>query len=1490
LLEAIILAILIACLAIMPAIRVGKGKLGVQILLVLAPVIDGLLGWWFLSWLGLEGLTLWGGTLCIALISGIAVQPMLSQRSLLLWKIASRQVSRRKRQATLLVASLIVASAVITSSLVIGDSLEASIAAEVELSADQTDISVTGFDMRSGLPKEINLDVSQNLQSQLGLEFDGYMHGRQTMVSVKSTTTGLGEPSAMWLAMDAQQDIEGPWSDIGDDGLRWRDITDDSVVINRALAKELEVEVGNSIDLNWIVSTADGRDDREQTFLISDIVENKGQAAPAGSQGPAIFTNLPTAMKLQEVEESINVIRISTLNRDNADDLVDDVEAILDGAIGTEQAGFDLQIDPESESLIVLNNEGSGRLLPELISAWRENRTKLVGEEQVNEILAAPLKEIYLDGVNLIALPDDRTEQIEFTDAGIWFRSAGQVTFQEDGVGRVQTWKYDGLAYDLEVLSNGSVLLAHDDGIDGLLTSGKTWEVVHSQVVLELSESARLIESDELILEVENLSYPVPVTGSILSTAMYEESGTILIEVEGVFSTKVFEFTQGTLTELQSGQIFASGNQLGILRNGNTSEISPPLENVTLQGEILVNENQFYYLFDGSWIEGTIPSECGNRMIQASSESFGCDTNNGAYITLGNVSMPRLPLQIDVGGIGEIPWLVAAIDTTGQPVEGDIILNPIIASNAINQSRPLELIGILPYAYGDILSTSLVHNESEIVELGQLEKGLAGITGFLAAEELASAAKDERSMLLISNGSVHQEVVRQWLDGYLGHEDASISVSASRLDALASVEAGAGAMALMFLVFGSFTMAAGLLLVVTVVIMLADERRSESGVVRALGLQRGDLRSMAMMEGLLTSIIGSIIGALVGLFLAWLTTSAFQHLFSSLDESLADSNLFAFSWQLDSVVAGIAWGFLIAMTTLWLTSLYSSRMRVIEALRRIPSARSRGVSWFALLVIIVLFGIAAISALWLIAVGFGSDMSLILVDVAGAALFSGLLISILYVLPRILDRDDGKLSYMKRYAVRNTIASVGAVVLLWISIPDPWRKSMPTDELTFTVLGMLQVVAGVMVMTTIAPMILALIGKSGFITRKLGPVIPTSLSHPLASPLRTGVMMGIFALTVFSVVVLAGYSAQFESYSDGFVEHAQGDFEVMVTGSRQRPIDLSDDPMEWNLNQTDVDEVDAVGKLSRAIAWVDADNQDRIPYILRGFDSGFANHGGLPLFSWDKSLGEDENEVWQRVLEHPDLVIIDSSFTMVDATQGTGISSVELSIGDTITLIDVSNPGNTHEVQVAGVLEQSSFLFSPGIYLRMDEVDDRFGGKVTRMYVSTSSDGDAATLAKNLEYDLASNGHNVLLIKEEVEVIQGVIFVILDVFQAYLGIGIIVGIAGMGVVTYRQVSERSRQTGVMRAIGWKRWMVGLAYIIEVSWVALAGMLTGVLVGLGFHRALHDALWVEQGVELTMPWATIYWVVFISWSLVILATAIPVRRAAKLAPASALREV
>ena len=102
-----------------------------------------------------------------------------------------------------------------------------------------------------------------------------------------------------------------------------------------------------------------------------------------------------------------------------------------------------------------------------------------------------------------------------------------------------------------------------------------------------------------------------------------------------------------------------------------------------------------------------------------------------------------------------------------------------------------------------------------------------------------------------------------------------------------------------------------------------------------------------------------------------------------------------------------------------------------------------------------------------------------------------------------------------------------------------------------------------------------------------------------------------------------------------------------------------------------------------------------MPYILRGYDAGFAQHGGLPLFDWDEQYGTSETEVWNTVRNRQDLVLLDASFGLELATDGTGISTLSFSIGDSIFLIDLSNPGNKRFVTVAGFWNSHRIYFLP---------------------------------------------------------------------------------------------------------------------------------------------------------------------------------------------------
>ena len=100
----------------------------------------------------------------------------------------------------------------------------------------------------------------------------------------------------------------------------------------------------------------------------------------------------------------------------------------------------------------------------------------------------------------------------------------------------------------------------------------------------------------------------------------------------------------------------------------------------------------------------------------------------------------------------------------------------------------------------------------------------------------------------------------------------------------------------------------------------------------------------------------------------------------------------------------------------------------------------------------------------------------------------------------------------------------------------------------------------------------------------------------------------------------------------------------MLSASRSRPLQLDGPIDEWGLENTDIDNIDAVGRVYRAQAFIENQEVDRSTYILRGVDEDFAEHGGLPLHIWDPSLGGSSDEAWSSMQSRGDVVFVDASF------------------------------------------------------------------------------------------------------------------------------------------------------------------------------------------------------------------------------------------------------
>ena len=531
---------------------------------------------------------------------------------------------------------------------------------------------------------------------------------------------------------------------------------------------------------------------------------------------------------------------------------------------------------------------------------------------------------------------------------------------------------------------------------------------------------------------------------------------------------------------------------------------------------------------------------------------------------------------------------------------------------------------------------------------------------------------------------------------------------------------------------------------------------------------------------------------------------------------------------------------------------------------------------------ILFIGAGALSGLSIFTVESSSSLRFALWNLMASCLIIGITPIFTYIIPHTR-------GFSIRNTSRNSVSAIGILLALWALSPDSWApvdSGIKPDEVTFAVMGIIQVFAGVMIFTSFAPLVVNWIIQKSFLAKKIGPVAKVALAYPAAVPVRTAVIMGMFSLTVFSVIVLAGYSVQFEEHSSGYVEDASGDFEILLSSSRQIPLELSSNQFEWNLTHTDPDDIDAVGIVNRAVVWLD-DGNEKIGYVLRGVDDGFINHGGIPLEDWNRNLGSTQEEAWNSLKTNQDIVFVDSSFALIDPNTGESISGMELPIGKSISLIDISNPGNTREVVVGGILSQSSQLFSQGVWMNGEIVDEQYGGVPTRIYVSHESGESSSQLEKSLSKDLAGDGVYTSVIEDEILIILGLIFAILAIFQAYLALGLIVGIAGIGVVTYRSVSERSQQIGMLRALGFRKSSVLKTMLTEISWISLLGLLNGSLVAIAFHVALHRTFWEEQGADLILPWFEVIAVVLGGWVLVLIATIIPVRKATQITPSEAL---
>ncbi len=137
-------------------------------------------------------------------------------------------------------------------------------------------------------------------------------------------------------------------------------------------------------------------------------------------------------------------------------------------------------------------------------------------------------------------------------------------------------------------------------------------------------------------------------------------------------------------------------------------------------------------------------------------------------------------------------------------------------------------------------------------------------------------------------------------------------------------------------------------------------------------------------------------------------------------------------------------------------------------------------------------------------------------------------------------------------------------------------------------------------------------------------------------------------------------------------------------------------------------------------------------------------------------------------------------------------------------------------------------------------------------------------------------------IEQSLEMVNRVV----SFLQIYVTFGLVIGAVGMAVISVRNVSERKREIGMMRAIGFPRSQVMLSVLLELVVLGIIGLAIGVANGLVISLGFANM----QGATLVIPWNDLGIYLGFITLIAMAAGAIPGWFASRIPPAEALRYV
>jgi putative ABC transport system permease protein len=913
----------------------------------------------------------------------------------------------------------------------------------------------------------------------------------------------------------------------------------------------------------------------------------------------------------------------------------------------------------------------------------------------------------------------------------------------------------------------------------------------------------------------------------------------------------------------------------------------------------------------------------------AAADAFGAST--GQSLTILHDGRPwqvRIQAVSQNGGlVGMSPLIVVPLAHYQALANHSGEVNYLLVANGAGEAPSRQSVQRSEVATTELrrvlIDPAVAHQLHDLLARPDIQRGLRQAAGAVEGRdrealaalrtEAAEPALTERFMSLVSDPRTRAQLVllarnipdwqERWSTLRLLETVTTLTVLPVKQEALDQAKEFGSVITTLFLVLGIFSVAAAILLIFLIFELLAVDRGAELATMRALGMRRGQIMGMFLVEGLVYDLLGAALGTLISVGISYLLVKALAQALEPLGVDTLSKTSLPFV-EPSSLLIAFCGGVLLTFTIMLLAAWRVSRTEIVAGTRgdRVVE-NTRGSLWFGML---LLLAAGLIWWRWRVPASIYESRHPLVVPSTLSFALLGMSCAVRGI-GNLGNREQGtgnRGAPIRTSELRTPLSpvpcSLALIAAIWIRVllqlpsPDGNRQ---TDAIALAIGGLVTIVVATVLAAPALSRLLRALDRALSSAGRLRAIVRPAAAYLGQQLWRTRLASGMFGLVVF-VMVVALTLIHVVGNAYGADQPPVAGYDLLAElGDAGSAVDLEAELQHASAVSRDA--FTAIGGVASAEVEMVRLGLPRAKWqqtALAIADDGFLRpQDASAQVRLDRRAGEyrDEAAAWAALQERPGTAIVTAQTASDRSGEDTTQAGSRSAPFHPFTVwIRPTNGGQPIKLTVIGVVDARSAL-PDGIYLsRATAAGLGVPAPRARTYYLAVRPGVRLNdAAEGLRLSFGDRGMVVTTLGASLQVVQSVRLLLVRLVQGFMGLGLIAGVAALGLLGAQSVLERRQQLAALRALGFTGRQVRAMLLFESTAIAVLGLVLGVSLGLVLARSLVAVLATgAPELRYVVPWKEIAMTIAMAFAGSTLAISLAAIQAGRVPPAEALRTV